>query len=103
VHDLLVREVGVRHHDEVDRLPAQEGVELLLGDDRDPLRVAGTGERGRVAAARDVRDLRRGERDDPVVGPAAVEHVEVVEVAARGPEDDDALLLDHPPAMADAL
>ena len=42
-----------------------------------------------VIPAVDVRDLRRGEGDDLDVLAAAVDEVEVVEVAARGARDHD--------------
>ena len=46
-------------------------------------------ELGRIAAAVDVRDLRRRERDDLVLLTTAVDEVEVVEVAARGADDHE--------------
>ena len=55
-----------------------------------PLRVQRAGELGRVGAAVDVGDLRRRERDHLDAGVVPVHQVEVVEVAARGAEDDDA-------------
>ena len=64
VHHLGVREIRVREHDLVDALRADQGGELLLGVDRDPVRVERPGERRRVAAVGDARDLRGGEGDD---------------------------------------
>ena len=61
----------------------------LLGDDRDAVRIERPGERGRVAAVVDARDLRGGERDDTRLRVLAEDDVEVVEVAAAGSHHDD--------------
>jgi hypothetical protein len=82
VHDVLVGHVGVGEHDLVDVLAPDELWQLVLGKDPDAVRVALAGERRRVDAAVDVRDLRRREGDDLDVLPAAVDDVEVVEVPA---------------------
>jgi len=49
-----------------------------------------TGQRRRIDAAVDVRDLRRGEGDDLVLRLVAVDKVEVVKVAPSGAGDDHA-------------
>ena len=70
VHDVLVRDVGVGEHDLVDPLAGDQVLELVLGDDRDAVRVARAGQLGRVEPAVDVRDLGGGEGDDvDVVAP----------------------------------
>ena len=89
MHDVLVRDVRVREHDLVDLVLAYELLERVLGDDRNAVGIERAGELGRVAPPFDVRDLRRRERDDLVLLPAAVDEVEVVEVAARGACDQD--------------
>ena len=89
VHHVLVRDVRVGEDDFVHVLAAHEVGQLLLGQDRDPVRIARAGQRGRVDAALDVRDLRRREGDHlDVVAPAEGD-VEVVEVAAGCAGDDD--------------
>ena len=49
-----------------------------------PVGIEVAGQLGGIDAAVDVRDLRRRERDDLVLLAAAVDEVEVVEVAAGG-------------------
>ena len=92
VHDVLVRHVGVGEDDLVHLVLAHDPLQLRLREDRDALLVAGPGERGRIDAAVDVRDLRRRERDHLGVVAAAVDDVEVVEVAARGSRDQHSSL-----------
>jgi hypothetical protein len=97
VHDLLVAHVAVREHDRVDLELSDEGLELLLGPDRDALGVARAGEGRRVATIRDAGDLRRGERDHLDARCIPVDDVEVVEVPAGGPHDQHAFgAHDHP-------
>jgi hypothetical protein len=84
VHDVLVRHVGIREHDGVDLVLAHELFERRFRQDRDSVRIQRPRQLGGVAASIDVRDLRRGEGDDLVLAAAAVDEVEVVEVAARG-------------------
>jgi len=59
------------------------------GDDPDPVRIELAGERTRIEPPFDVRNLRGGEGDDLEVVAAAVDEVEIVEVAARGACDHD--------------
>ena len=89
VHDVLVRDVGVGEDDLVHVLAAHQVGQLLLGEDRDPVRVARARQRSRVDAAFDVRDLRRREGDHLHVVASPVDDVEVVEVAAGRTGDDD--------------
>ena len=60
--------------------------------DRDAVGIVRPRELGRVAPVDDERDLRGGERHDLCLGIAAVDGVEVVEVATRGSHDQDASL-----------
>jgi len=90
VHDLGVRQVGVGEDHGVHPLTRDERLQTGLVDDRDAVRIVRPGERGRVGAAVDVGNLRRGERDDLGVGVVAVQDVEVVEVASRSTQDEDA-------------
>src|SRR3972149_1679127 len=68
---------------------------VLRRVDRDALRVEGPREGRGVPPALDARDLSRGEGDDLVLLVVPEVDVEVVEVAARGAEDDDASRLCH--------
>jgi hypothetical protein len=87
VHHALVGHVGIGEDDLVDLVLADKLLEGRLGQDRDSLRVQRPRQLGGVETPVDVRNLRRREGDDVVLLPAAVDDVEVVEVAARGPGD----------------
>ena len=89
VHHDLVLEVGVAEDDLVDVELADQLTQLLLGADRDPLRIARPGQRGRIDALVDAGDLGRREGDDVGVRVVAEGDVEVVEVASSGSHDDD--------------
>src|SRR3972149_5712915 len=82
-------------HAQVRLVRADEAGELLLRVDRDALRVEGPREGRGVPPALDARDLSRGEGDDLVLLVVPEVDVEVVEVAARGAEDDHASRLCH--------
>ena len=69
VHHVLVRHVGVGEDDLVDVVLTDQVGELGLRVDRDPFRIEVAGEERGIDAARDVGDLRRGERDDLVRPP----------------------------------
>ena len=56
VHHVEVGEVRVREHDLVHPLAADQGIELLLVVDRDPVRVERSGESRRVSAVGDARE-----------------------------------------------
>jgi hypothetical protein len=90
VHHVLVGHVRVREDDLVDIVLADELLELGLRVDRDPGGVEVAGELLRVAPPVDVRDLGRGERDDLVGLAAAIDEVEVVEIASGGSGDEHA-------------
>ena len=89
VHDVLVRDVGVGEDDDVDLMFADELLQRRLRQDRNPFRIQRARQFGGVAAVVDVRDLRRGERDDLVGRTVPVDEVEVVKVAARSARDQD--------------
>ena len=91
VHHVLVRHVRVREDDLVDLVLADQVAQLGLGLDRDPVRIELTREERGIDATRDVRDLRRGERDDLVFLAPAVDDVEVVEVAPGRTRDQNPL------------
>src|SRR5512144_1510886 len=89
VHDLLMADVAVAEGHPIRLEVPDDRLELLLGDDRDPFRIARPGELGRIAAARDARDLGGGERDDGALVVLTIEDVEIVEVPAGGPHHHD--------------
>jgi hypothetical protein len=97
MHDVEVADVGVAEHHLVDVEVGDQVLEALLGEDRDPVGVAGAGQGGRIGAVVDVGDLGRGEGDHPGRRVAAEGAVEVVEVAAGGPHDE------HPSLQARLL
>ena len=80
-------DIRVRELDRVDSPAANEILQVILGLDRDALRIEGTGEGRRVPAALDLGDLGGGKSDHVVVAVFAEENVEVVEVPARGAQD----------------
>jgi hypothetical protein len=99
VHHVLVRHVGVREDHLVDVVVGDEPLELRLGSDRDALRVAGPGERGRVDPAVDPGDLGRREGDHLDVEVGAQGGLEVVEVPTGGSHHHDP---SHAPLLASA-
>ena len=88
VHHGLVLQVGVREHDLVDAVLADELRELVLGADLDAVGVQRAGEHGRIDAIVDPGDLGRGEGDDLGLRVVTERDVEVVEVASAGSHDD---------------
>ena len=62
-------------------------LELLLRRIGIPSGIEVSGQLRRVLPPVDVRDLRRGERDDLELLAAAVDEIEIVEVAARRSDD----------------
>ena len=90
MHHVLVRDVRIAEHDLADLALAHDLLELGLGDDRDPVGIARPRQLGRVHAAVDVRDLGRREAHHLVLVAAAVDEVEVVEVAPCGADDEHA-------------
>ena len=83
-------DVGVGEHHLLGREPGDHLLQIVLVEHRDPVGVAGTGERGREAPVLDVRDLGRGESDDAAVGIVAIDEIEIVKIAPRGAQDHDA-------------
>lgn len=90
MHHRLVREVAVGEHDLTHGLAAHQVTQMRLLDDRDAVGVGRPGQLGRIPAAGDLRDLRRGEGYDLVLGPRPEVGVERVEVPAARAQDDHA-------------
>jgi len=67
---------------------ADDVLEIRFGQNRDALRIQRAGQRRGVLPVVDVRNLRGGEGDDVVAGIAAIDDVEIVEIAPGGAHDD---------------
>ncbi len=89
MHHLLMREVAIGEDDLVDPPVAAERLEPGLVEDRNAVGIERSGERRRIAAADDARDLGGGERHHLRAGIAAIDDIEVVEIAPRRAEDQD--------------
>src|SRR3989441_5971871 len=87
--DVRIVHIGIREDTRLRTEFLDERRQLLFREDRDSVRIELPRERGRILPSRDPRNLRGGEGDDVVRRIVAEIHVEVVEVAARGAEDDD--------------
>ena len=90
VHHGVMAHVRIAEHDVIDLKIADQRDELGLVVDLDPVRVPLAGQRRRIPAVVDERDLGRRERDDLRVGIVAIDDVEVVEVPPCGSHDQDA-------------
>ncbi len=88
VHDRLVGDVGVCEHHLVHLVLAYQALQLLLGQNGDPVRITVAGQLRRVAAPLDVRYLRGRERYHLIVWITTIVGVEVVKVTSRGSHDD---------------
>ena len=89
VQHVLVGHVRVREDDLVHLVLANQLLELRFRVDRNPVRVELACEERGVDATGDVGDLRGGEGDDLELLAAAVDDVEVVEVAPGRAGDQD--------------
>jgi hypothetical protein len=89
VHDLLVRHVAVGEHRLVHPEIGDQRLQIAFRVGRAPVRGQFAGERRRVAAAVDVRDLGGGEADHVEILAVPVHDVEVVEVPPGGSQDQD--------------
>ena len=89
VHDVQVGYVRICEHDLVDLQLADEPQQLVFEVDGDPIRVARTGQLGRIPPVLDERDL--GGREGHHLGfrVVPIDDVEVVEVAPSGAHDQD--------------
>src|SRR5664279_3852006 len=85
---MLVRDVAIGEHHEINPLSREQALQVRLGHDLDPIRIEWAGQLSRVTTAGDAGDLscgREGHNFDSGVG--AVDNVEVMEVAPSGPHD----------------
>ena len=87
VHDNLMRHVAVGKDHLVDLQGLDQFDQVALRMDRDALRVLLAGQRSRVFALIDVRDLGGGESNDFVVGIIPEESVEIMEIAPCSAHD----------------
>src|SRR5947199_1045939 len=93
--DVRVVDVGVCEDARLRAEPLDEPRELFFGKNRDSFGVQVPREGGRILPSLDPRDLRGGERDDMVRRIVPEIDVEIMEVAARGAEDDAPWRLSH--------
>ncbi len=93
VHHVVVRDIGVREDAEIDGLAGDDLFQLGLGQNRNALGILRSSDLCRIDAPADVRDLRRREADDAIIGVTAEISVEVVKIAPRGAQYQYALLL----------
>jgi hypothetical protein len=89
LHHVLVGDVGIGEDNLIHARGIEEPFQIVLRHYGNPLGVQGTGELRGIPAARDIGDLRRGERDDPCGLVPPEDEVEVMEIAPRGAHYDD--------------
>jgi hypothetical protein len=89
MHQILVRDVAVGKHSDVDRELGNELLQILLFKNRYAIGIQAPRERRRINPARNVGNLCGCERSYPVVKVVAEENVEVVEVSARSAKQKD--------------
>jgi hypothetical protein len=87
--DLGMADVAVGEHHLVDTLFPAKALQRRFVDDWDAFGIVLARQRSRVAAPRDIRNLVSGEGNHLAVGIVAVDHVEIVKVAASRAHDDD--------------
>jgi len=87
---MRVGDVAIREDDLRDGALPDERLQVRLRDDRNALRIEAAAQPGGVAAARDAGNLGGRERDDLRRRVVAVDRVEIVKIASRGAQDDDA-------------
>ncbi len=90
--DVVETDVRVSEYDLADVLLRQERAQFLLGDDRYAVRVGCSGQFGGVAPVFDMRDLCRREGNNLDLRIVPVTAIEHVEVATRGPHDNQPTL-----------
>ena len=89
MHHVLVGDIAIGKHDLVHGLGAAQRFQLRFLDDGNAARIERTGKRSRINSAGDARDLRRSERHNFSCGVVAVDHIEIMKIAAGGADDDD--------------
>src|SRR2546425_13052650 len=95
VSDVRVVDIGVCEDARLRTEPLDEPRELFFGKDRDSFGIQVAREGRWILPSLDPGNLRGGERDDAVRGIVPEIDVEIMEVAARGAEDDDPARLRH--------
>jgi hypothetical protein len=88
MHDVLVRDVAIRENHLLDLMGFDQGLKLFFRMDGNSFGVEAPRKNGRVFSSLDIRDLSRGESDDPAIGIIAKNDIEIVEVSTRGSHDE---------------
>ena len=90
MHHLFVRHIAIGEDHLIDRLGAADVLERAFILDGDAIGIEFAGQRRRITPPGDAGDLRGGEGDHPHRGIIAIDHIEIVEIAPGGAEDQDA-------------
>ncbi len=89
VHDMGVLDIAVGEDHLVDRLSLAGLGQIAFVEYANAIGISGSGQRNGIASIGDPRDLGRRERNDHTRRIVAIDHIEVVEVAACRAHDDD--------------
>src|SRR5512134_1305023 len=89
MHQLLMGDIAVGKDDLLDLQTADQFRKLCFGMDRYAVRVETPGKSCRIPSPADAGDLRGSEGDDPEGGVIAEAAVEIMEIPACRPHDDD--------------
>ena len=87
---MLMRHVAVGENDLIDCLRAAQFVEFRFGNDRNAIGIQRAGKRWRITTAGNAGDLRCSEGDDLGGRIIAKDHVEIMEIASCGADNDNA-------------
>src|SRR4029453_16111442 len=88
MHHALMCHVAVGEYHLLDGFPPADELQIALVHDRNAVWIARSGQRWRIVPVARPGDLGLGEGDDLALRSVAVDNVEVVEIAARGAQDD---------------
>jgi hypothetical protein len=89
MHQVLMRNVAIGEHNNVDGEVFDQAFEIFLVEYRNPLRIQASREDSRVAPSRDVRDLSSGKSNHLVIEVLPKENIKIVEVSARSSENEN--------------
>ena len=91
MHQVLMRNIAVGKHHNIDGVLVDQVFQLRLLDNGNAIRVKRPGQWGRVAPVGDIGDLGGGKGHHAELGTVAKQHVEVVEIAPGGAQDQNPL------------
>ncbi len=89
VHDLLVRDVAVGEDDVIDRMGVDDRFQLSFRDDGNAVRIQGPRYLRGVPPSGDIGNLGGGKGDHAAARVIAIDHVEIMEIAAGRTHDHD--------------